>query len=841
MTIDHRKLVALTTENTPYTEFITSTDGYQVTDTVTRYTKSVYLIGGPTPPTPDPLEIADGQGANWVNTNVYEVGQTIEGRTAAYTGGVDPVTYRYRFQFKATGSDSWVSESWTNTTNAKNSVFYTLTETGQVKLQSQARDSSDPVVELNSTTGIKTVVAAPIETTIGDLSFTLNGVSIDPNALQEVVTNNTNTISVAISGDATPTYTWAVKTGSGSITGSGNTISFTGTADGSCRISVVVTAPNATDSPKEQSIVFLSSPAPVGPVAALELNFANSLSLVDSVSGNNLVTFSRASTGTYVGSDGLIKTSRTNHCLYSNIDSTNWTQAGASSLAVSSVPAPYGGTCYDLTTDNGGPNSIRRSLTSAPVGTSVLSVFARFPNAGFTALNIRDYSAGGGASFYADYVPATDSWNGQSNCVGLPSEDLGNGWKRLTVVSTSTSSDGNNEIRIAGGINSGSFTQQTCQVWGIQLEDGPTASAYIPTQGVPNGAPRFDHDPSTGTSLGLLIEESRTNYAENSQDFTLWTTLGSTVLTAQGIAPDGTNTAFKIQEDTGDSGHFIREPTNSTWTGVAILSCYVKPAGRNFVYMGFTGVSQTSATFDLVNKVSAYSGSRVVSASVEDAGNGWLRIISIYDGVNTTGRFTVGPAEEDAGSGLSYLGDGSSGILAWGAQLEVGSFQTSLIPTSTSAVTRAADVASITGTDFSTWYNQSEGTVFVDMANSSNSWMGANLYGSGSDRIIVKGAANNALQYQTVGSGSNGDIVSADNVRDGEPIKYAYSYKPNDYAFCVRGDLDTNTANPQPVVNNMEIGAESTWSAGRGCNCPIARITYYSTRITDQQLIDLTS
>ena len=109
----------------------------------------------------DPIVVADGQGANWVGTNVYEVGQTVEGKTAAFTGGKDPVTYRYRFQFKATGSSSWVNGPWTNTTNAKNSVTYTLTETGQVKLQSQARDSSDPVVQLNSVTGIKTVVEAP--------------------------------------------------------------------------------------------------------------------------------------------------------------------------------------------------------------------------------------------------------------------------------------------------------------------------------------------------------------------------------------------------------------------------------------------------------------------------------------------------------------------------------------------------------------------------------------------------------------------------------------------------------------------------------------------------------
>ena len=109
----------------------------------------------------DPIEVADGQGANWVGTNVYEVGQTVEAKTAAFTGGLEPVTYRYRFQFKPTGAADWVDGSWTTTTNAKNSVTYTLTETGQLKLTSQARDSSDPVVQLNSMTGIKTVVEAP--------------------------------------------------------------------------------------------------------------------------------------------------------------------------------------------------------------------------------------------------------------------------------------------------------------------------------------------------------------------------------------------------------------------------------------------------------------------------------------------------------------------------------------------------------------------------------------------------------------------------------------------------------------------------------------------------------
>ena len=55
-----------------------------------------------------PLAVADGQGANGLSTNVYEVGQTAEGKTAAFTGGTEPVQYRYRFQFKPEGSTDWV-------------------------------------------------------------------------------------------------------------------------------------------------------------------------------------------------------------------------------------------------------------------------------------------------------------------------------------------------------------------------------------------------------------------------------------------------------------------------------------------------------------------------------------------------------------------------------------------------------------------------------------------------------------------------------------------------------------------------------------------------------------
>ena len=79
---------------------------------------------------PVPLEIAPNQGSNWVGSNVYEVGKTVEAKTAAYTGGVEPVTYRCRFQFKPIGAD-WVNGPWQDTVNAKTSFFFSIVEEGE--------------------------------------------------------------------------------------------------------------------------------------------------------------------------------------------------------------------------------------------------------------------------------------------------------------------------------------------------------------------------------------------------------------------------------------------------------------------------------------------------------------------------------------------------------------------------------------------------------------------------------------------------------------------------------------------------------------------------------------
>ena len=112
----------------------------------------------PVPPA-DPLSIADGQGSNWVSTSFVQ-GNDVTAKTAAYIGGVDPVTYRARFRTKVLSTDSnWINGPWTTgLPNEKVPLTIQLTSTtGAISFQSQATDSSDPAVVVNSMTGTKTV------------------------------------------------------------------------------------------------------------------------------------------------------------------------------------------------------------------------------------------------------------------------------------------------------------------------------------------------------------------------------------------------------------------------------------------------------------------------------------------------------------------------------------------------------------------------------------------------------------------------------------------------------------------------------------------------------------
>lgn len=219
------------------------------------------------------------------------------------------------------------------------------------------------------------------------------------------------------------------------------------------------------------------------------------------------------------------------------------------------------------------------------------------------------------------------------------------------------------------------------------------------------------------TDQGLLVEVAGTNLQVFSQDFTnaAWTKTGVTAATNVATAPDGTTTANKLTEDTSTGQHVafgnISQTSGTTYTNAV----FVKAAERGFAVVR-TSFSTPDSGF-IVNlttgAVSGAFGTLITASSVQALASGWFRASYTYADNNTRGAVVVGPALN--ATTFSYTGDGVSGILVWGAQLEQASVASSYIPTTTAAATRAADAASITYSP-----NGSAGTVTYGTSSSTS-------------------------------------------------------------------------------------------------------------------------
>jgi hypothetical protein len=218
---------------------------------------------------------------------------------------------------------------------------------------------------------------------------------------------------------------------------------------------------------------------------------------------------------------------------------------------------------------------------------------------------------------------------------------------------------------------------------------------------------RFDHNPTTGESLGLLVEEQRTNLLQQSETFdnAYWTKARASVSANTVVSPDGMQDADSLIEDaTASNTHlaFSSSVAVSTAT-IYTYTIYAKEAGRTWLNMQIgTGTEAYGAAvpfcyFNLSNGTLGTSGS--CTPSITSVGNGWYRcvLVAVATTAATTTNMRIKLADLDSSD--SYTGNGTSGIYIWGAQLEAGAFPTSYIPTVASAVTRAADVCTVTNSN----------------------------------------------------------------------------------------------------------------------------------------------
>lgn len=244
-----------------------------------------------------------------------------------------------------------------------------------------------------------------------------------------------------------------------------------------------------------------------------------------------------------------------------------------------------------------------------------------------------------------------------------------------------------------------------------------------------NNQPRFDYDPVTLACKGLLVEESKTNLILQSSAFnTTWTATNALVSTDVTTSPDGTTNADKIIPNVGATdGRVVQSITGLTSGIPYTFSVYAKAnelTSLNVVH-NTTG-TYTNNIFNLLTGGTTPGAGSILTCTA--AGNNWYRC-TITATTNTT----------SASFQLRAVGTGNAakGLYLWGAQFENKICASSYIPTTTTTITRNADVVNVEGTNFSNFYNTNAGTWFV-RTNACNS---ATIFTSGNFTIIANASA----------------------------------------------------------------------------------------------------
>lgn len=339
---------------------------------------------------------------------------------------------------------------------------------------------------------------------------------------------------------------------------------------------------------------------------------------------------------------------------------------------------------------------------------------------------------------------------------------------------------------------------------------------------VANNVPRIDFDPELGKCLGLLVGDAGANlaYPSNMPTSTAQTTTGvmqangATKITSGLEAPDGTLTGFSVEGadiSTNSTGaNNVRLLAVATAVGTYTFSFWVK--------------SQAGV------KVNVREASSAAFAQFSPTGN-WKRVSATFTTTAVNQNIII----------YSELG---ARFDVWGVQFEAGAFPTSYIPTSTSAVARAADALSQPGF---TWTNWASGlTIFIE-ADTPSAWP--------SDATLLAfsngTAQDNQIDIRYVATGvatrtRAGSATIASTIHTGIPLsgkaRVALAVTATTFASSANGSAAysvTAPFSPTALLDRLAIGVRALTNnplSGR-----IQRISIYPTALTAAQIKRLTA
>jgi hypothetical protein len=376
------------------------------------------------------------------------------------------------------------------------------------------------------------------------------------------------------------------------------------------------------------------------------------------------------------------------------------------------------------------------------------------------------------------------------------------------------------------------------------------ASGVLTTAAI--NAPRFNHvyNGSSWVSKGLLIEEQRTNIILQSQDASnvSWTKLAVTTTPNSGIFVDGTQTAALITASILDTNRHLIYQTVTAAAGTYSFSTFIKKTNNRYAAVGINdnGIRRYGVNFDFDTGAVTHTDSQGTPTgtgyTIINCGSGWYRITVTMTstGTNITGNVGLSNSATPTWSFSmpQFLNTGTESMLAAGFQMELGAFPTSYIPTTTAAVTRSADVCQITGTDFSGFYNQSEGSFAVEFDVISENEYQSSLYlahQSGSSWIGQRRSTGLGIYFDVYNSNVQQARLTATMPTAGTLFRSAGCYKSNDFACSFNGAaVLTDAVGSLPSPTSLAIGNFPAY--GEYHNGHIARLRYYPVRIPNATL-----
>lgn len=583
---------------------------------------------------------------------------------------------------------------------------------------------------------------------------------------------------------------------------------------------------------------------------SLILDFANTKQL------DPRITFSRPTTATYY--DGkTTAVAEQNLLTNSQTFATTWTLSSVG-VTENAVAAPDGtSTAASVVPVAASASHIQAKSMGSITGVYTYSLYAKAN--GYNYLQMFWNSGSDFANFYLSGNGTVSLSSGAIASI----TSVGNGWYRCSITSTVSAYTYVYFAAVATGAEAraASYTANGTSgiyVWGAQLEQRSTVTAYTPTTTAPitnyipalqtaaAGVPRFDHDPVTGESKGLLIEEQRTNLLTYSADFSnaAWVKINAAVTADTIVAPDGTLTADKWVANSGIASGGSAECYQyvATAAGTYTYSLYLKHAGFSLVTLAVRDHSSSanyarvtvSLTNGLISSAAEVGGTFTnPNATVTQVGNYWYKVsLTFTSGSATAIRCRLWQQEG--------TGDGYSGIYIWGAQLEAGSYPTSYIPTVASQVTRSADSASMTGSNVvsdgaSSWYIE---------ANS----FGVNATGTrrllnttanvGSYFFALTSVGSSSFTVLMQAGGSSNTSTSVSGVSLNNTFKVGGAFSQNDFATSINGAAIVTASGGSLPQGNTVINFGGPTNQLNGW---FKRIAYYPKRLSNVELQSLTS